>query len=329
MKKNFLKIMIFIFFLLLPVLYVSLSYPSENKFSEVTPSLYGITYGLKTFVAVGEYGTIFSSSDGISWVRRESGTFSDLFDVAYGNGTFVAVGWDDGIIVTSNDGVTWFHKTMYMEDDQGLGEVCYGNNIFVVVGDSIILNSPNGIDWFEIDVENIFYMIHADWFRLQDVVYANKIFLAAGYSWNSQGQDLILVSADGNTWNVSYTGPYRLLFSDIAFGKNKFLIVGHTGSVFTSPDGEKWTEIQIGFDYALYGVTYGKKTFVAVGGNDDETMGIILTSPDGNKWTERKSGVTSDLNDVCYGKNMFVVVGDNGIILTSSNGKNWTKRKGN
>jgi len=49
---------------------------------------------------VGEDGTILTSPDGVTWTPRTSGTSNDLNGVAYGNGTFVAVG-EDGIILTS------------------------------------------------------------------------------------------------------------------------------------------------------------------------------------------------------------------------------------
>ncbi len=55
--------------------------------------LNGITYGNGTFVAIGQFGTILTSSDGASWTQRSSGTTEWLNGVTYGNGTFVAVGW--------------------------------------------------------------------------------------------------------------------------------------------------------------------------------------------------------------------------------------------
>lgn len=54
--------------------------------------LNGVAYGNGTFVAVGEDGTILTSRDGRNWTRQTSGTSKDLDGVAYGNGTFVAVG---------------------------------------------------------------------------------------------------------------------------------------------------------------------------------------------------------------------------------------------
>ena len=62
--------------------------------------LKGVTYGNGLFVAVGDVGAILTSSDGVSWTQRTSGTSNWLRGVAYGNSMFVAVGWF-GTILTS------------------------------------------------------------------------------------------------------------------------------------------------------------------------------------------------------------------------------------
>lgn len=61
--------------------------------------LYGVTYGLGQFVAVGaafddavESAPIFTSRDGINWSPRFAGTTADLFSVTCGNSVFEAAG---------------------------------------------------------------------------------------------------------------------------------------------------------------------------------------------------------------------------------------------
>ena len=57
------------------------------------------------FVAVGDNGTILTSSDGTTWTSRTSGTTEKLRGGAYGNSTLVVVG-ASGTILTSSDGTT-------------------------------------------------------------------------------------------------------------------------------------------------------------------------------------------------------------------------------
>jgi Photosynthesis system II assembly factor YCF48 len=79
----------------------------------------------------------------------------------------------------------------------------------------------------------------------------------------------------------------------------------------------------------LFGITYGKNIFVAVG-----SSGTIITSTDAMEWTQRESDITRvTLYDVQYGKNLFVAVGTNdllddnwGVITTSPDGIVWTTR---
>jgi hypothetical protein len=94
-------------------------------------NLSGVAYGNGTFVAVGELGTILTSPDGVTWTIRTSGTSAYLSGVAYGNGTFVAVG-ELGTILTSPDGVTWTIRTS--GTTYSLNGVAYGNGTFVAVG---------------------------------------------------------------------------------------------------------------------------------------------------------------------------------------------------
>ena len=59
-----------------------------------------VSYGNNMWVAVGKSGTILTSSNGTSWIKRISNTRNYLASVVYGNGIWVAVG-DSGIILTS------------------------------------------------------------------------------------------------------------------------------------------------------------------------------------------------------------------------------------
>src|SRR3990170_8573205 len=108
-------------------------------------SLSGITYGNNIFVAVGWSGTILTSTDGINWTKRESGTLNPLNRITYADGKFIAVGWG-GTILTSTDGIAWTSRAS--GNTSSLNGIAYGNSAFVAVGDSgIILTSADGITW--------------------------------------------------------------------------------------------------------------------------------------------------------------------------------------
>ena len=104
--------------------------------------------------------------------------------------------------------------------------------------------------------------------------------------------------------------------------KEMFVTVGEDGIIFTSSDGNTWTNKRTsGTSEDIYEVTYGNSTFVTVGEN-----GTILTSLNGTTWTKRISGTSKYLYGVTYGKGLFVVVGENGTIITSPDEYFWTER---
>ena len=76
----------------------------------------GVTYANGTFVTVGESGTILTSSDGVTWTSRTSGTSDKIREVTYGNSSFVTVG-DNGTILTSTDGTSWTLRTSGTSED--------------------------------------------------------------------------------------------------------------------------------------------------------------------------------------------------------------------
>jgi hypothetical protein len=65
--------------------------------------LNAVTYGGDRYVAVGELGTLVTSTNTANWTLQASGSQVDLRGVVWGAGTFVAVG-DNGTTLASDDG---------------------------------------------------------------------------------------------------------------------------------------------------------------------------------------------------------------------------------
>ena len=88
----------------------SLTIISCGEKEESTTDTTTTTTSSPLFVAVGDNGTILTSSDGTTWTSRTSGTTEYLRGGAYGNSTLVVVG-ASGTILTSSDGTTWTSRT--------------------------------------------------------------------------------------------------------------------------------------------------------------------------------------------------------------------------
>jgi hypothetical protein len=109
--------------------------------------IYEVAYGNGTFVAVGDCGTIITSPDGATWTNRSFPTDKFLYGVCYGNGVFVAVG-EAGTVLTSPGGATWTSRTS--GTSQSLNGVCYGNGTFVAVGHfrlKLVYRTEKSIRW--------------------------------------------------------------------------------------------------------------------------------------------------------------------------------------
>ena len=69
--------------------------------------LFDVAFGNGIFVAVGWLGSIYSSTNGVSWHLRRSGSFGAYYDrVVFRDGTFW-VGQTGGQTLLSNDGIHW------------------------------------------------------------------------------------------------------------------------------------------------------------------------------------------------------------------------------
>jgi hypothetical protein len=277
--------------------------------SGVTVPLNGIAYGpvngASTFVAVGNAGTLLTSSDGTSWTKRTSGVTVNLNNVFYGNGIFVTVG-DEGAILTSSNGIDWTQGDTGGADWVSLYGVAFGNNTFVAVGtDGYSFTSLDGTVW---SLQEGFANTYGD--GLNDVTFGSGSFVAV------TANGAIITSPDGVIWTHQFAGAGDPLYA-IAYGPvngtGTFVAVGTNGEVFTSSTPtvpNAWTNSSSGTTSLLNSIAYGNNTFLTVGNG-----GAILSSPDAITWTLRDAGVAESFYAATYGNFSFVAVGNKGVIL--------------
>jgi hypothetical protein len=246
---------------------------------------YGVVNGVGTFVAVGQSANgsadqIGTSTDGLNWTAAAN--VGSLFrgggldagrGIAYGAGTFVAVGRsaNGGVdsIGISMDGLNWQVAadvgSLFSGGGVGLG-IAYGAGTFVAVGSSEnggvdnIGTSTDGLNWqVAASVGSLFSTGGTDYVGAGRAIAYGLIngvgtFVAVGESENG-GVDNIGISTDGLNWQVA---------ADV-------------GSLFSGGGG--------GYGRAItYGLVNGVGTFVAVGTSANGDAYNIGTSTDGLKW---------------------------------------------
>ena len=98
--------------------------------------------------------TLWRSTDAVTWTKEgdltNEAVWTGLYDVAWGNGRFVAVGPGgsngDAPAFTSIDGITWRQDTV-AENLPPMNAVTAGPGSFVAVGPTHRETSPDGLNW--------------------------------------------------------------------------------------------------------------------------------------------------------------------------------------
>ena len=319
----------------------------QKVFTAFANKLYKVIYLNNQFIAFGNYGTVLSSPNGLTWTMNSpaDATAPDIKGMAIGsdNTTYIAVG--KGVIMTSPDLISW--DKWILQTKLNLSGLAYGNKKFISAGDSsLILTSPDADIWTTRTYQNTAY-------PFKGITFGNNKFVAVG---GSTTEDLIISSADGALWSETAIASClddnpancaKTLYG-VAFGgateKEKFVAVGLGGHVLTSPDGDNWTATNIDmvcvanpdcttkFKYTLNGVAYGANKFIAVGNTlqdsvTKEFLGGFFYSSNGVDWTiptSPFSSATDILQGVAFGKGTFVAVGKAGKIFYSPDGLTWS-----
>ena len=252
--------------------------------------------------------------------------------MAFGNGTFVAVG-SDGEIVYSSNGRDW----ILADSDRncGLISVSYVNNQFLASSSggiygaesALVLSSVNGVTWSK-------ECLDTSGEGIVSVAYGNNRYVGVG-------DTEFKISTNGAQWSFlcDSTLANDLGQNSIVFGNSIFVAVGGHGyagfaadtAIWSSPDGFVWTGHPAGTKVSLQRVAYGNHIFVSVG-TDNLQEGIILFSQDGISWSIGYRGAKyENIYSVTFdGTGQFVAIGDGQgsfEFLSSPNGASWTRQE--
>lgn len=319
------------------------SWQWRNPLPQGNPLL-GVAGGPGRFVAVGDHGTIITSTNGTNWQPVAVNTTGRFYGVAEHNGLFVAggpgiwtssngvawtqryaefiygVSWANGGflaltasspggILTSPDGITWSEHPLGTTQ---LGSaVTYGNGTYVVVGgnftNSVLLTSTDTVTWTD-------RAFTTD--VLSGVTYGNGLFVAVGYNFYGN-QGVSLTSPDGVNWTRHVIVP-TWYGADVCFAQGQFVVACIEG-ILTSPDGSNWQKRYEEFPNSLHAVAAHSGGFIAVG-----NAGAIVTSPDGVNWARQTGGSWHAFYGIAAGNGTVVAVGNRGTTAISPDGVNWT-----
>ena len=248
-----------------------------------------------------------------NWEENKIGYISRNWQsVCYGNGKFIAVGYNEnyyGELISGNDfaystdGINWTESTISSTSREWYS-VCYGNGKFVTVANGLNISASNyfaysidGITWTEGTISNT----KRKW---NSVCYGNGKFVIVAY------ESYFAYSTDGITWTEGTISDTSRNWRSVCYGNDKFVAVGSSSSLAYSVDGISWTEGTISSTSRSWtSVCYGNGKFVAVANGSN----YFAYSTDGITWTDGKiESLERNWNSVCYGNGKFVAVAGNG-----------------
>lgn len=215
--------------------------------------------------------------------------------------SFIAVG-TNGYICTKI-------KNVYKVQQVGTStwsEIAYGNGKYVVInGNGYSSVSNDGINW------TIPKQVTNTRSSFKSIKFINGQFILVNY------YGYLNFSSDGIVWTEKQLSISNE-FYDIAFGNEKYVLVGDQGYLATltnnfTIDSSQWIKDDLNDKWRSIGFGNGK--FVVVGDGNGRTS----SSTDGINWTPVKKGSGAD---VTYGNGKFISVGSKSASV-STDGINW------
>ena len=265
-----------------------------------------IAWGNGKFIAVGGNSKMAYSSDGINWTAVNISSNFGFSSISWANDRFFVGAGNAGKAAYSTDGIDWTEIALGTPIYQSVSRIAYGGGKYVAVGPvGSMAYSNNGINWNQ--VTHPFGSSN-----INDVVWGNDRFVAVG-SYNQ-----IAYSTDGETFIEVTDNTYGTTLYDsvksIIWDGSKFVVTRLNGRISYSVNGTVWTPVTDSKfqDNGINSITWSGNRFVAVG-----SRGIISHSVDCINWTAAKDsvevfGYLTNINGVAWGNNKFVAVGSSG-----------------
>lgn len=287
-----------------------------------------IAFGNSTFVMVSSSDTIFTSPNGVNWTSHhvEDKNSSDntyYSAIAFGQGRFVAAGWNDhgNVIMSSTNGADWT-QAAWTGDIKPI-DMVYAQNQFVIIGQlGEVLVSDDGLLW------SSFVIGGKDDYKT--LAFGNNTFVAAdGY-----GQFRSAPSPD--QWRAPLCA-FSTEFNQMIHGNGKLVALANSehekDQIAVSEDnGDTWKVVRFANQDFLNinCLKYVNNTFFILSSSPslDQTH-LIYSSTDAENWTKVslyfQEDWYKDLSDIAYGNGVYLATGSNGFVLKSLDGSVWEK----
>jgi len=259
-----------------------------------------VAYGNGTWVAVGDNGTLYYTTDPTAaWTQNNQGTVT-FNGVAYGNGIWVAVGNNGTLYYATDPTGTWTSNT---QGTQSLYGIAYGNGYWVACGGTA---SSVGVILYATDPTGAWTANNHGTNVLEDLDYGNGTWVVVG------ANSVIYYRATDPTGSFTLNTQTAVPnFFAVAYGNGYWVACGNlSGSNMiyaTDPSAATWTSHSLGLPN-YFGAAYGNTYFMLAGSSG--TIQYVTPDPTAT-WSSISAG--SDTKQaIAYGNGYWVVVGASG-----------------
>lgn len=304
--------------------------PDGQSFTLFSPSgLIGnvthVAWDGANYLAFDDGSRMAVSTDGINWGSAYSVPF-----ICRGLQKLGATWWaisQAGQLYYSSNLTSWTSGST-------LSSSTYYNHQLRKVGSTLVYYDPvNG--QIKTSTDGISWTIRADGLNQNGTLGVD----ALGKCWYKQDTAVSYYAPAGQptAWNrvihPNQTSQINGMAWGVGTGGARWVTVGNTGYIMSSPDGFTWTERTSTFtagnnfvSNTINTVVFANGRFLAVGG-----AGTVAYSLDGDNWVRvayNGSPVITNANikSITYGAGLYVVGNDSGFIYTSPDLTTWTKR---
>ena len=213
----------------------------------------GITWGIPStgqyagqglFVVVSSTVTatqIITSPDGITWTIRSSSVATlSLQDIAFGNGTFVAVSnAGSNRVLYSTDAITWTNVSSSNESNTWI-TITFGSGIFVALantgpGNYSMYSTNNGSTWN--GTGSGFVLATSITSGIASSGAYNGINIFVGVSATIRYTTDII----NNGWTQATTPDNTPMYTSVTYANGTFIAVSSNNYISTSTDGVNWS----------------------------------------------------------------------------------------
>ena len=275
-------------------------------------NLYGAGFGGGVFATTGTgqggIPTVLTSTDSVTWTVRQTPVSNTTGVTPYGNGTWVV--WNSSQAYRTTDFIGYVKLELPISS--GIQIISYVNSNWVVLSSTgSYATSTDLVNWTlrnsgtanlrDITWTGTNYVVAAS----GAIIYSTDLIswstatgwagVARGIAAGTSGRVAVVNNAStvayystnhGQTWTAATTAPTNgATNNSLTFGGGTFVFANQSSEVWTSTDGNTWTQQTDGTTDGYGGVAYSGTTWFVSSSTNNTNAGI--TSTNLTAWTTR------------------------------------------